>query len=111
MLGVGTFFPLFLQSLLIVLTVIKVERVAGLAACSSPLTESIEKRLVAADDVLRVRLCFSFVTALSVVDGGCTEGSVSQYADDRPLAKRPKGSGDSGIMGDSVGILGGAKPA
>jgi hypothetical protein len=75
--------------------------------------ESTEKRLVAADDVLRVRVWVSFVTLLSVEDEDCTDGSPSQYVDDRPFGldeKRPKGSGERGIMGDSVGILGGANP-
>lgn len=107
--GDGTFLPLFLQSLLIV----KVERLFALGTISSVATESTEKRLVAAEEVLRVRLCVSCATLLSVEDEDCTEGSASQYADDLPLGldeKRPKGSGERGIIGESSTIVDEAYP-
>jgi hypothetical protein len=105
-LGVGAFLLLFLQSLLIVLTVIKVERAAGLVVVSSKAIESAEKRLVVAEELLRVRPCASSVILLRE-DEGCTGAgdSDSQYADDRPLGldeKRPKGSGERGMIGDST---------
>lgn len=102
-LDAGTFLPLFLQSLLIVLTVIKVERLAGLVVVSSKVIESAEKRLVVAEELLRVRLCASSVILLRE-DEGCTGDSDSQYVDERPFGldeNRPKGSGERGIIGDS----------
>jgi hypothetical protein len=83
-LDIGTFLPLFLHNFLIVLTVIKVERLFGLATDSSPVTESTENLLVATDEVLRVRLCVFGDTLLIVEDEDCTDGPASQYVDERP---------------------------
>ena len=103
---------LFLHNLLIVSTVINVERLFSLlGTVPSSGTESTEKRLVAADELLRVRLCASLL--LSVEDEDCAGSSASQYVDNRPPGldeKRPKGSGERGIMGESVGIEGEENP-
>lgn len=102
---------LFLHSLLIVSTVINAVR-PDFAFVSTPVIESAEKRLVAAE-LLRFLLSGGASSEWSIAGTGKLPAGISfsQYVDDPrdpegidADEKRPNGSGDRGIMGDSTPV-------